>query len=88
MSLDDGCHLLAAIRLGATVGIDADRHFIFADPVDAAGDVEFRAEHDAIESVDDLGVGEGRALGRAALGDFGMLGPRVRRPERGRDQGR
>ena len=62
--------MCAAIRLGAIVGIDADRLLVFADAVDAAGDMEFGAEHDPEEAVDDLFVREGLALGKTPLGDF------------------
>ena len=61
---------------GAVVDKDADRAVVFADAVDAAGDMELGAEGDLEESVDDLGVGEGLALDRAAMGDLGVFGRR------------
>jgi hypothetical protein len=45
--------------------------------------MKFRAEHDAEEPVDDLGVGETLALLGPLLGDVGMLGTRVRRYPQG-----
>ena len=36
--------------------------------------MEFGAEGDLEEPVDDLGVAEGLALDRAAMGDFGVFG--------------
>ena len=41
---DGGFDLRAAVGLGAVVDEDADRAVIFADAVDAAGDMEFGAE--------------------------------------------
>ena len=43
--------------------------------------MEFGAEGDLEEAVDDFGVGEGLALDRAAMGDLGVLGRR-RAPRR------
>jgi hypothetical protein len=48
--------------------------------------MEFRAEHDTEEPVDDLGVGEALALLGAVLGDLGMLRARFRRYRYGRDR--
>ena len=48
---DDGCDLRAAIGLGAVVDIDSDRTVIFADAIDAAGELELGAERDLEESV-------------------------------------
>ena len=76
---DDRGDLRAAVGLRAVVDIDADRPVVFADAVDAAGDVEFGAERDLEEAVDDFGVGEALALGRAAVGDLGVLGRGGRR---------
>ena len=61
-------------RAWPVVDEDAHRPVVFADPVGAAGDLEFGAEGDLEKAVGDLGVGEGLALGGAALGDLGMLG--------------
>ena len=65
---DDGGDLRRCGRAGAVVDEDADRAVVLADAVDAAGHVKFGAERDLEEAVDDLGVGEGLALGRAAAG--------------------
>ena len=73
---DDRLDLRGAVGRGAVVDIDPDRAVIFADAVDAAGDMEFGAERDLEKAVDDFGVGEILALGRAALGDLGEL-PRL-----------
>ena len=45
--------------------------------------MEFGAEGDLEESVDDLGVGEGLALDRAAMGDVGVLGRGEHRARQG-----
>ena len=49
---DGGGDLLAAVGLGAVVDEDAHRRIVFADAVDAAGDMEFRAEGDLEEAVE------------------------------------
>ena len=74
MSATTAAICAAAVGLRAVVDIDPDRPVVFADAVDAAGDVEFGAERDLEESVDDLGVGEGLALGGAAFRDLGVFG--------------
>ena len=71
---DDRGDRRAAVGLGAVVDIDPDRSVVFADAVDAAGDVEFRTEGDLEEPIDDFGVAEGLAFDRAAMGDLGILG--------------
>ena len=54
-------------------GEHAHRRDIFADAVDPAGELEFRAEGGLEKALDDLGVGETfllRALARGDGGDF------------------
>src|SRR3954471_2890090 len=53
---NNGGDLRAAIRLCFVVDIDSGRPVVFADAVDAAGDMEFSAEGDLEQPVDDLGV--------------------------------
>ena len=65
---DDRGDLRAAVGLGAVVDKDAHRPVVFADAVDAAGDLKFGAEGDLEEAVDDFGVGEGLALDRRGAG--------------------
>ena len=71
---DDRVDLRAAVGLCPVVDIDPHRPIVFADAVDAAGDMKFSAEGDLEKPVDDFGVGEGRALDRAAMGDLGVFG--------------
>ncbi len=73
---DDRGDLRAAVEREAVVDIDPHRAVIFADTVDAAGDMEFGAEGNLEEAVDDLGVGEILALDRAAVSDLDILARR------------
>ena len=82
---DDLDHLAAAIGRGPVVGIDPHRHLVFADAVGLARHLELGAECRLEESRRDLGIREGRLLGRAAAGDLGILGCGARR--RDADQG-
>ena len=67
---DDLRKLRLAVRTVA-VGEHAHRHLIFADAVDAAGEMIFGAERDLQKAFDDLAVGEALLLGALALRDRG-----------------
>ena len=67
---DDGGDLGATVRLAPAVHENPHRLIVFSDAVDALVGLELGAEGDLDKPVDDLGLGEGGALGFAACGCF------------------
>jgi hypothetical protein len=57
-----------SFAVGAALGEDAYRKLVFADAVDAAGEVIFGAEGGLEKTVDDLAIGEALLLGALARG--------------------
>jgi hypothetical protein len=88
---DDLRQLRLAVGAGA-VGEHAHRHVISADAVDAAGELEFRAEGRLHETLDDFRVGEMllfRALARGDRRNFrgcGLWPQRCRHRDRDRGE--
>jgi hypothetical protein len=78
-------HDLRELRLSVgpiAVGKHPHRPVIFADAVDAAGEMIFGAERDLQKAFDDLAVGEDLLLGALALRDGGNVGEgRARRQD-------
>ena len=65
--------LRAAVGPGVVLDIDPDRAVEFANTIDPAGDMQFGAESDLEEPVDNLGVGKGLALDGAPAADLVMF---------------
>ena len=82
---DDLGDLRAPVGLSAIFDIHPDGLVVFADAIDAPGDAHLGAERGCEEALEDLGVGEGLALGGAAFGDFGIFG-RLRERAEQRDE--
>ena len=71
--------LRLAISTDGAFDEHANRHVIFANPVDAPGEMIFGAERSLHEAVDNLGVGERFFFGALAGRDGGILCRRGRR---------
>ena len=77
---NDDADLGGAIRLHVVLNVDPHWLVVLANAIDTPRNAHLGAEGCQEETLEDLGVGEGPALGRAALGDLWVFGRLCKRP--------